>query len=299
MSHAIDPRERLRERLGARRAVNIAEEQERPPLQSAEVVGFDGDVDSETEPVFHQSDLRPHWLLSDAPHDVERQQQFISQKMRGSRWLTGYRGALSLAGFAVAVLVVTFFVGWRDRPQIQAAVPNLPPVQMAAEQKKETTPQAPTKLVVSVVGLVATPGLVQLDEGARVADALKAAGGSLDGADLLGLNMAQHITDGDQIVVGIAPHPGGIPKMGSGLNNSTAQSGGYSSSGKTAPSAKVNLNTATEAQLDALPGVGPVTAAAIISWRTDNGHFTSVNQLADVTGIGPARLESLRDLVTL
>jgi competence protein ComEA len=168
----------------------------------------------------------------------------------------------------------------------------------SARPSPTTPPDQP--VVVSVVGLVTTPGLVTLTPGARVADAVTAAGGALAGADMIGLNLARHIADGEQVVVGLSPAPGAPAALGSSV---TAGSTGSSapeatSSGAAAPPGQpVNLNTATVEQLDALPGVGPVTAAAIVAWRSAHGSFTSVDQLGDVDGIGPARLDKLRTLV--
>src|SRR5690606_6430914 len=150
---------------------------------------------------------------------------------------------------------------------------------------------APGELVVSVVGLVHHSGLVRLPEGARVADALAAAGGAREAADLTGINLAQRVRDGDQILVDTAPHddgplqPGTVPVSVSGAMHGAANPAPGST-----PTGKVNLNSATEAQLDALPGIGPVTARAILAWRQANGRFSSIDQLAEVDGIGPARL---------
>jgi competence protein ComEA len=158
-------------------------------------------------------------------------------------------------------------------------------------------------VVVSVVGLVHKPGLVTLTPGARIADALQAAGGALDGTDTIGLNMARPLGDGEQIVVGLAPLSGQPRAVGStvspGSADPPASGPAGPSKGPTKPKRGevLDLNTATVEQLDALPGVGPVTAAAIVSWRQANGKFTSVDQLAEVDGIGPARLEKLRALV--
>ncbi|MFT3715669.1 MAG: ComEA family DNA-binding protein [Gordonia sp. (in: high G+C Gram-positive bacteria)] len=156
-----------------------------------------------------------------------------------------------------------------------------------------------TEIVVSVAGLVHRPGLVHLPPDARVADALDRAGGGREGADLLSLNLAQPLRDGDQVLVGTrgagsvrsaVVGAGGVGDAGGGAGGRSGASG---SSG-----AKVDLNTATAEQLDALPGVGPVTAQAIIGWREQHGGFSSADQLAEVDGIGPARLAKLRDLVT-
>ena len=157
--------------------------------------------------------------------------------------------------------------------------------------------------MVSVVGLVGKPGLVTLDPGARIADALTAAGGPLDGADLLDLNMARRLADGEQIVVGIAPVTRRARRPWA-ARSARAQSPATSSQAPSAPGetpltpdGPVDLNSATQEQLDTLPGIGPVTAAAIVAWRDANGRFSSVDQLGDVEGIGPARLDKLRDRV--
>jgi competence protein ComEA len=157
-------------------------------------------------------------------------------------------------------------------------------------------------VIVSVVGLVHKSGLVTLAQGARIADALTAAGGALDGADLIGLNMARRLTDGEQIIVGIVAVPGQPAAMGSSISSGAPATGpptdASSAVAKTpTPGGLVDLNAATADELDTLPGIGPVTAAAIIAWRDANERFTSVDQLGDVDGIGPARLEKLRDLV--
>jgi competence protein ComEA len=152
---------------------------------------------------------------------------------------------------------------------------------------------------------------VTLAPGARIADALTAAGGALDRADLTGLNMARRVADGEQIVVGIAVLPGAPPVMGSSVSaggEGEGRGGAAGPSGTGPPvdaaakdpaksDAPLDLNAATAEQLDDLPGVGPVTAAAIVQWRTANGRFANVDQLADVDGIGPARLDKLRNLV--
>ena len=197
--------------------------------------------------------------------------------------------------------MVTVFAMMRDKPPPITSA-KLPPVQMVSSAKP--TPSAPPAadepVVVSVVGLVHKPGLVTLHPGARIADAVAGAGGALDGADLLGLNMAQRLNDGEQIIVGMAPPPGQPAKLGSEVAASTGPlppSSVPSAKRSASPSAPIDLNTATVEQLDALPGVGPVTAQAIVAWRDANGKFTSVDQLGDVDGIGPARLEKLRSLV--
>ena len=148
----------------------------------------------------------------------------------------------------------------------------------AAEQAPDlalvsTTAPAP-ELVVNVIGEVATPGLVTVTSGARVADAVRLAGGLKPGADLHDLNLARKLTDGEQIAVGIPPP-----------------------AGPAATQSKLHLNSATASELDALPGVGPVTAQRIVDHRTRKGPFASVDQLREVEGIGDSKLAKLADLV--
>ncbi|MDP9168482.1 MAG: ComEA family DNA-binding protein [Actinomycetota bacterium] len=219
----------------------------------------------------------------------------------------GRAGVIGLGVVGVlAVLVTVFTLTKDDGPTVMSA--KLPPVQMVSSTAPAPSggPPAPAgDVVVSVVGLVHRPGLVTLPTGARIADALTAAGGPLDGADLVGLNMARRVGDGEQIVVGLSSPPGAPPAMGSSITSppntsptNTASAATPDKNGR-APTGLVNLNTATVEELDVLPGVGPVTAAAIIAWRDANGAFAGVDQLGEVDGIGPARLEKLRALVTV
>jgi len=158
-------------------------------------------------------------------------------------------------------------------------------------------------LVVSVAGRVTRPGVVRVPDGARVADALAAAGGARPGVDLSGLNLARRLLDGEQIAVGVPPAPdaaGQPPSGGSAPGAGAAGAGsGTAGSAGAGPAAKVDLNTASEAQLDTLPGVGPVTAQHIVEWRSRNGRFARVDQLREIDGIGERRFQQLRDLVTV
>ena len=163
-------------------------------------------------------------------------------------------------------------------------------------------PSCPTtgaELVVHVVGQVVRPGLVRLRPGARVADAIAAAGGTRHGADVAALNLARLVVDGEQIRV---PRPGEAPAAvrrsgGPGAPGCRRWRGRSGSSGGSG--APVSLNAADVAALDTLPGVGPVLAQRIIDWRTEHGRFTSVDELGEVSGIGDKLMAQLRPKVTL
>jgi competence protein ComEA len=135
-------------------------------------------------------------------------------------------------------------------------------------------------MVVHILGAVHNPGLIELPVGSRVWDALVAAGGLTDQADPAELNLAGPLWDGCQIVVGTRAEPRGEVRAGPGGSTESGQAG--SATGGT-----IDLNSATAQQLESLPGVGPVTAAAILAWRTQHGRFTTVAELQEVDGIGP------------
>jgi competence protein ComEA len=157
-------------------------------------------------------------------------------------------------------------------------------------------PPAGVELVVHVVGQVVRPGLVRLRPGARLADAIAAAGGARPGADVTALNLARLVIDGEQIRV---PRPGEAPAPGSGMGGSPGSGGGAVPGSPSGSGAPVSLNSADVAALDSLPGVGPVLAQRIIDWRTEHGRFTSVDELGEVSGIGDKLLAQLRPKVTL
>ncbi|HEX4688032.1 MAG TPA: ComEA family DNA-binding protein [Nocardioides sp.] len=149
-----------------------------------------------------------------------------------------------------------------------------------------TTPPgaARARVVVDVTGKVRRPGIAVLRQGARVVDALRAAGGARPGVDLGGLNLARVLTDGEQVVVGQVGVAGPVT----------------AASGSTSPvTGLVNINTADQTTLESLPDVGPVTAQAILTWRSQHGGFASVDQLLDVDGIGDATLAKLTPYVTI
>ena len=241
----------------------------------------------------------PDWLVSNAHRLGSPWSSVLPPRWRSARVDPGRQGAIALAAAGVFVVSVAAFAVFRDAPTPAPAPPLAVVASATKDVPAEPVPAAETETVVSVVGLVTQPGLVRLQPGSRIADAIAAAGGPVGGADLLALNMAARVADGDQIVVGAVPPLAGPPVSGTSSGGGSAPAGAEpgeqpagSPSGGT-----VDLNAATAAELDALPGVGPVTATSIVNWREANGQFISVDQLAEVDGIGPGRLAKIRDLV--
>jgi competence protein ComEA len=187
----------------------------------------------------------------------------------------GVHGRRVLAAAILALVLVV--VAWRH-----AAAGSPAPLRVAPIAPARASPTVAARLlVVDVVGAVRRPGLVRLREGARVADAIAHAGGLERGAERAGVNFAAPVSDGQQVLV---PQRGAVA-VGAG-------SGAVSSS-----SGPVSLSSATAEQLDALPGVGPVTAEKIVAYRQQHGAFRSVDELDAISGIGPARIADLRGLV--
>ena len=168
------------------------------------------------------------------------------------------------------------------------APPGPSPPTETSEASAAASGEAPGgDLVVDVAGKVRRPGIVRLPAGSRVVDALEAAGGARRGVDLTNLNLARPLVDGEQVLVGVRAVPG------------VAASAAAAPSGAAPAGPLVNLNTADSAELETLPGVGPVTAAAILQWRADHGAFSAVEELLEVSGIGDATLAEIAPFVTL
>ena len=187
----------------------------------------------------------------------------------------------------VALLAVTlggaglWYVRSLPRPVEVAAMPVGGDATVATAS---ASPSPEVVILVDVAGWVRRPGVYEFEEGARVIDAIDAAGGARSGALLESLNLAAPLADGIQILV---------PRQGETV--APPASGGAVAG----VAGLINVNTATTTELEELPGVGEVIAQAIVDFRTENGPFTSVDQLLDVSGIGDATLENIRELVTV
>ena len=186
-----------------------------------------------------------------------------------------------LVSLAVSVLVLlgigTAIVVWvlRTPPAPESVIP-----QASAPSSAPASADLGDSILVQAAGAVVSPGVYRLDGDARVVDVIDAAGGLAPGADPNRLSLAAKVSDGERVYV---------PVAGEALPASPSGAG--------ADSGPIDLNTADEAALDALPGVGPATAKAIVAYRESHGPFTSVDQLLEVRGIGPAKLDQLADLV--
>lgn len=188
-----------------------------------------------------------------------------------NRWVLAIVGVLvAVVGLSVTIL------SW----------PEARPAATAPAAVPETAEQSPEMIVVSVAGAVNRPGIVELEPGSRVADAIEAAGGLTEGADPGFLNLARLVADGDLVAVPDASASGAAVPGPDG--SSGGGTGGL-----------VNINVASAQELDALNGIGPVLAERIIEYRESNGSFQSVDELSEVSGIGSALLEQLREQVTL
>jgi len=249
---------------------------------------------------------------SPPPHDegqggslLARVRSRVPASLRGRRLDPGVRGVAGLAVLAAVAALVAVVLAWRSAPRPASVALPRPvvdatgtPVAGAAAGGAPTgvRPSAAAQVVVEVAGKVARPGVVRLPAGSRVGDAVHAAGGLSPGNSTIGLSMARRLVDGEQIVVG-APGPaaaGAAPASGTPSGTPSSSSGGAAAALTDAP---LDLNAATVAQLDALPGVGPVLAQRIVAWREQHGGFTSPDQLRQVSGLGGKKGEALMPLV--
>lgn len=201
---------------------------------------------------------------------------------------------LALSVLVTVSLLLYMFFGREEPPP--ASFPVFEESEAASSQAAHDGAEGPeeTPVVVDVKGAVKRPGVYALPAGSRVVDAVNEAGGFLEEADPERINLAQPLTDGMAFRV---PFKGEeeVPNDGP----AAAFSSGTGISGGAGMAAKININTATAAELDTLPGIGPAKAEAIIQYRTEHGPFRHVDELLEVPGIGEKTLQNLRELITV
>jgi competence protein ComEA len=186
--------------------------------------------------------------------------------------------------------------GGSSSPSPAPPLPGAGPSSASSSLSEPVPPAAPA-LLVHVLGAVAAPGVYELGAGSRVVDGVAAAGGFAPAADSASVNLARPLVDGEQLrvlAVGEAPP---APPPGAAAGSAVPSGGAGSAPGGAAP--LVNLNTATEIDLDTLPRIGPAMATRIVAYREANGPFASIDDLLQIPGIGDKTLESLRPLLTL
>lgn len=237
--------------------------------------------------------------------------------LRGSvsRWIA-YHGRGRLLVMSVGVVAVVAAGWWLVRPAarpIETMLPFVTSTSLQGAPAVVATATSSGTVRVHVAGAVRAPGVYALPADARVVDAVAAAGGATRSADLDRINLAQSIVDAEQVfvprrgmvrtatTVAVRHRPRRSPTTTAGVAPPTGSTPAMTpeTPPTTAPVRKVNLNTATADQLDALPGVGPSTARAIVSYRARRGPFAKVEDLLNIDGIGPKKLESLRSHVEL
>jgi len=204
-------------------------------------------------------------------------------------WLTRYRGYITLSLLFLIALGAVFFLSRRADPK---------PVQLSTPAPRPTPtlrPSAtPAGIIIEVSGAVVNPGLFHLADGARVDDAIRAAGGASTEADLARLNLARRLSDGEMLVV---------PKVGEPTAAATAAPAGRTAQATRTPTPtpalSVNINTANAQALDPLPGIGPALAQRIVDYREAHGPFKTIEDIMQVKGIGPAEFAAIKDKIVV
>ena len=207
--------------------------------------------------------------------------------------LTQTQKRIFIIGIIIAVGIIAFYVYSKDNNYEEISTEEI--MVKNETQTEETTDTE--KIVVHIIGAVKNEGIVELNEGARVSDAINSAGGLAEDADMSKINLAYVLEDGVKIRIPsindehteeyITTDEVEIVESSS----QTTQNGGNSKSGL------ININTANETELDSLPGIGPSIAAKIINYREENGDFASIEDIKNVNGIGDSKFEELKDLI--
>lgn len=207
--------------------------------------------------------------------------------------LTQTQKRIFIIGIIIAVGIIAFYVYSKDNNYEEISTEEI--MVKNETQTEETTDTE--KIAVHIMGAVKNEGIVELNEGARVSDAINSAGGLAEDADMSKINLAYVLEDGVKIRIPSINDEhteeyittDGVEIVES--SSQTTQNGGNSKSGL------ININTANETELDSLPGIGPSIAAKIINYREENGDFASIEDIKNVNGIGDSKFEELKDLI--
>lgn len=235
-------------------------------------------------------DWRPVAPADEPVSEPEQPSRGLAARMREVRALVHWLGPGRILTTVItipAIAVGAYLLVRTPAPPVEAGI-EYATIVPAQEQDQVGQTSGATQVMVHVAGHVYSPGVYALDTGQRIVDAIRAAGGAQPIADLNTINLALLVKDGDQVYV---PAVGEVQ-----LSPATGRIGISSATGEN--EFPVNINSATAPQLDSLPGIGPSTAAAIVGHRDKFGPFASTSGLLDVAGIGPAKFEAIKDLVT-
>ena len=196
------------------------------------------------------------------------------------------KNQLVIAGIVITMIIIVVIYIFSIKPQTNENYENLEIEDVSKTEEKVEI----TKIKVHIAGSVVTEGIIELEEGARVADALKEAGGTTADANTKKINLAQKLQDGQKIY---------IPNQNETEEDIMENLGETIEENRINSSSKVNINTATQTELELLSGIGPSIASKIISYRKENGKFKTIEDIKNVPGIGEAKFNSIQDQITV
>lgn len=196
------------------------------------------------------------------------------------------KNQLVIAGIVITMIVIVVIYIFSIKPQTNENYENLEIEDVSKTEEKVEI----TKIKVHIAGSVVTEGIIELEEGARVADAIKEAGGTTADANTKKINLAQKLQDGQKIY---------IPNQNETEEDIMENLGETIEENSINSSSKVNINTATQTELELLSGIGPSIASKIISYRKENGKFKTIEDIKNIPGIGEAKFNSIQDQITV
>ncbi len=234
--------------------------------------------------------------IDDMPADIEQVRPFAPLTFRERSRFFLNQFIVRIAIGAVIAAVVGGYLFGSVRTKRSGSVTSFA-TQNTVSTTRVTTTTINTNIKVYITGEVNAPGVVDVDAHARVVDVIAQAGGTTANADITHCNLAAFVTDGSSIII---PARNSQAVCGGAVASGIPLSGAADAKASgTQPSGKINLNTATQSEIETLPGVGPTLGAAILSYRSQHGSFSSIADLRKVKGIGDKRFSDLKDLVTV